>query len=236
MKTAASITLHIVPKTGKPYEIKFTNDIPDSWETWIKENLNTQNIISWAEIDSRPQYCYVEVTERAITNLLLFDDKESASHFLHERFVEKIKEKDEDFMDFGQENEECDEWGFNETSAWINDMPITHDNWDAYVLTIEKFLDTDIKELFLNKAIEEKYLISDKNDYENLLRAAYKRNDVTMGWHPNMGPTTDTIDKSGKITHIFTNDETCQVLSAYMGKTIVRIISNEDKVLILCER
>lgn len=231
------MTIKIIPIFGEPYTINVENIGSQSVDEWIKKNLNTDNIKRFFQQIEKPQYCYVEVTDRRISELVSFDNKDEAKRHLCDRFIRRLHERDPDFEGIVSDTIQTDEYGFNETSAWINDSLPLYKNWNSYILTFEEFLDQNTKEEFINNAIKQQYLFLTDEDYNNLICKAFGQK-VIRNWHINMGITTDAVDKNGKTLHIFTTKETCEKISMYLNKNIIgiqtNIINGKRGVALLC--
>ena len=92
------------------------------------------------------KYIYVEVWEREITKLVIYDTIEEARCQMREDFLKAIGDRAESILEdekidlretsaYG-EFEECE---ITPESAWANDCA-NHDNWDAEIFTLSGYI------------------------------------------------------------------------------------------------
>ena len=227
--------IKVYMKDGEEFTVNATYT---SARFWVRQHLKMENVEGFTEIPSEKIYYYVEITEREIVEFIPFDSKEVAIAHLHQKFLSRIKTKVEDFDLSLHFPIQKDDYGLSEDHAWINDLPLMHNDWDAYIIVNDRKNDTEESRRFIEQAIKEPYLFLNNALYENLLKAAFHKNAI-KNTHPNMGITTDIMDNDGATIDIRTTTETCSRLSSYLGMKVIglkpTVYNNIEGVALLCE-
>lgn len=241
------LKLKIYPEIGHTYNVTIPDetytgtDIEDFVDRWITENLNFVDHYTILENNAshiENPFCYVEICEREISEITFFETEAEAHHHMRQNFIKLIKSKSteclEDLLsDNNIEYEDVwDDCGIQKTSAWINDLPVTHNNWDAHIFNLSN---TNEKKDILAHITEHKYLFLNRNTYAKLLKEAFRKKVLIKNL--TSGSAVIIIENEESV-RIADNSEIIACISNYLNIDIVDIketnINNTKGYSLIC--